>query len=277
MSTSIPVNIGTDIVVEAAVHPAPLPPVPNAAVAIAQQAHPPGVALHAARLTRTVRHRRQPLVQRGHDCGPGIPHLTYPIIPNPWLAVIIPGSSCKVLVGAGTVKVDGTPAGASGLVGLMLPMLTCGFPAPTPTAFPVSTITNTVKVGLTPMDLLSGAVHMALDILSAGIMARVFRSPTPPGGHSAMDLVLEGLGKLLPGPKFNLKKWLARQALAAATRFTVSSLRDDPTYQLSSGKHMAGVKFKLRRRDGELDASLEIKGPGVRWKDGDVSAFGEEL
>ncbi len=271
---SMPLNISTDFMVEGAVHPAPLPPIPNAAVAGTFQHHPPGVVLHTAKLTRTVRHRTHSIVQQRHDCGPMIPHLTLPMVANPWLLVIIPGSSSKVHMGASTLKVNGK---AAGMTNCTIPMLTCAFPAPVPTAFSVLTFTNTVKAGLLPVDLLAGAAAMVFNMAVSAALKNIFPSSAPlPGGAATEALLREGLKKMLPGV-FNPPKWLAKQGLNAAAKLVVSTLEGNPTFQLKGGKAMARFKVKVKRTAEGWKPSLELNMGGGRLKDGAVSVFGQEL
>lgn len=278
MTLSIPINIATDIVVEGAIHPAPLPPVPNGAVAIADQQHPPGVLLHTAKLTRSVTHRTMPIVQQGHDCGPGITHLTFPVVANPWLAVIIPGSSCKATFGASTVKVNGKPVAMTGLVGAMLPMLTCAFPVPLPTAFSVSTFNNTVKAGMTPFDIALGLVQVALKMIFSALLNRIW----PPGtkltsDSPGWDFVKQGLKRIFPTTKGSLQKRLLKTALGSYSKFLISTLQGDPTFQVSGGKVGLGYKVKVKEIDGELKPTLELNAGGMQLNNHQISIFGQEL
>ena len=276
---NMPVNIATDIVLEAAVHPAPLPPVPNASVAGTLQGHKPGVWAHTAKLTRSVTHRGQPLVQQRHDCGPLIPHLTLPVYANPWYAVILPTSSCKVSFGASSVKVDGKAMGMAGIGSRgMLPMMTCGYPSAMPTALPVSTFTNTVNAGMLPRDLLAGCVDVTLKMISDGIIGKFWPSSVIPVGSGASDFLKRAALELFPSPPSKLRKFMAKQALAAATRFTVTLLqKDNPTLQVSHGSALGKVKVKLKVTDQGLDPGYEVRVMGARVKDGKISFLGEEL
>ena len=273
---NMPVNITTDVVLEGAIHPAPLPPLPNASVAGTVQGHLPGVWTHSAKLTRSVTHNGQPIVQHRHDCGPMIPHLTLPVYANPWYAVIMPGSSCKVPFGASTVKINGRSTGMAGIGSSgALPMMTCAFPVSLPTALPVSTFNNTVSAGMLGKDLLAGCVAVALKMISDGILHWCFIKPPTKVGPGAGGFLKRLVRELFP--KRPGKKDLAKTVLATASRFAVSTLEDNPTFQVSIGKPLLRGKVKLQRKDGKWKPGVEARVMGARVKDGRFSILGEEL
>lgn len=279
---NLPVNITTDIVLEGAVHPAPIPPVPNASVAGTVQGHLPGIWTHTAKLTRGVTHKGHPLVQQRHDCGAMIPHVTLPLYSNPWYAVIMPTSSCKVLFGASTVKANGKSMGMAGIgQGITLPMMTCGYPSSMPTAIPISTFNNTVNAKMLPLDLLAGCLSMALKIISDAIVGRLFPTTPRPAGATASQVlkrIAKELFPALPTTPKKFGKFLLKQGLAAASRFTVTAAqKDNPTLQISEGRALGKVKLKLKRQGGEWETGVEVHLVGGRYKDGKVSLLGEEL
>lgn len=278
----MPVNITSDIVVEGAVHPAPIPPIPNVSIAGTVQGHLPGIWMHTAKLTRSVTHKGQSLVQQRHDCGAMIPHITLPLTTNPWYAIIMPTSSCKVLFGASTVKANGKSMGMAGVgTGGVLPMMTCGFPSSMPTAMSVSTFNNTVSAGMLPRDVLVGCLSIMLKMISDGIVNRMYPSAPDPGGTSPTEIVGRMIRELFPKAPTSaekLEKLLIKQALAALSRFAVTSLQgDSPTFQVSEGKALGRVKAKVKQKDGEWQTSVEVNLMGVRYKDGEISILGEEL
>ena len=90
----VPVNTALDSTMGVVVHQGcvpPSPPVPMFSVELpAPQNWPGGRLTSSGRLTRTVTHRGQAIVQGGHDQGRFLPHVTFP--PNILLPVDILGA-----------------------------------------------------------------------------------------------------------------------------------------------------------------------------------------
>jgi hypothetical protein len=119
-----------------------------------------GGVLGGHKLTSNIFHQFQKIAQDGHDCGPGITHLTWPPH-DPLLLVIIALSKRKCMFGASTVVMNGIPCGVIDLTGLA-PMLMCADPVSLPVQWAPTNMTNTVYVGTTLGDLIGGWVGIAV-------------------------------------------------------------------------------------------------------------------
>lgn len=111
------------------------------------------------KLAATVLHKKQALVQTGHDLGPKLPH--YPYHP-----LAEANSSRKMVFGASTVKACGAAIGATDG---WLPMLVCG-DIPLPNGGNRDNSTHTVFVGLTDADLAVGGVEIAFSTGGKAVM-----------------------------------------------------------------------------------------------------------
>lgn len=158
---SCPTNIAIDPVVAITVHHGPFPPsfLPHLEAATQQWVY--GYFLGQNKLTKTVQHRSRPIVLGGHDIGALMPHITWP---PPWLVVVMPLASCKIMFAASTVKMDKEPTGCSAVYPFF-PMMTCADPVALPLAFPVANFAiDSVKVGMTLGDVIMGVVSIAFSM-----------------------------------------------------------------------------------------------------------------
>ena len=252
--TPIPVSIASDMTLPfvpppITIHdyvpppPQPPPPVPlcmaiESPVAIMWG---PGFALFQNKLTTTVTHQALPLALDGHDCGYMIPHVTVPLN-NLRLPIIIMFSSRKMAFAASTVKANGAAVGCSTL--LLFPMLCCAFPVTLPTGYPVANSLNTVRVGLTPTDIIFGLVGMVATIVGDVL------TYSPP---SAPDLK-EVLTKTFLGD--SPKNWLIKQGLGAAAGLARILITGEGSVQVQVGSSYAGVKLGYARSaDGSYSVS----------------------
>ena len=99
-----------------------------------------------------------PMLQRGTDIGPVIPHFCLNIL----LPFIIAGSASKSFFGANTVKLEGTGVGVAVLHDANI-NLNCGgaIGPPTPTGYVFAPCT--VRAGMTYGDFIAGIVQMYVE------------------------------------------------------------------------------------------------------------------
>lgn len=101
-----------------------------------------------------------------HDIKYLIPHI--PFVPNILLLIIIPLSSSKIMLGSGTVLINGKPAGVSAML-----MLNCGDPCSFPTGFLIPLPPVNVFVGITwkdiAMAIIATLAEMAISFVASKI------------------------------------------------------------------------------------------------------------
>ncbi|MDO9015911.1 MAG: hypothetical protein Q7V43_03305 [Myxococcales bacterium] len=181
----VKVNIGTDLSAGVLLHNVLLPPaipvpVPSVSLELpVNQDWLPGELNNQHKRTTTVRHSGRSIVLEGHDCGALIMDVT-PLFPaNAYYLLMWPFSSRKILFSASTVQADTAPIGCAAA---WLPMMTCGDPLSGPTALALTSMRNTVEVGMTGADVAIGlayaAASVALDLIfnkisGAGIVQQV--------------------------------------------------------------------------------------------------------
>ena len=179
-----PVNISTDITMGIGSHDALPPPSINFSFElVATQLWPPGYWCNQNSLTSTVFHRYSKgkgflglhagwIVLDGHDQGTMLLHLTVPIVWNWLYAVIYPFSMREIQFSASTVKFNNKDVGCSCFMWPPLPMMTCSEPFDLPLAFPILNWMNTLKVGLSGLDLIMGwgmiAFSLVVDLIFFG-------------------------------------------------------------------------------------------------------------
>jgi len=129
---------------------------------------PPGFFFDQNKLTTTVKHKSMTIVQDGHDCGTMIPDLTYVVV-NAWYLTTWPLSKREIIFAASSVNMDKVAVGCAQVWPGPLPFMTCGEPISAPTALPITSWLNTLRVNMTGADLLMGiakaAISMAIDFL----------------------------------------------------------------------------------------------------------------
>ena len=256
----IPVSIASDLTLPfipppitihdfVAVPPAPAPPVCMAIESPVAVMWGPGFALFQNKLTTTVIHQGMPFALDGHDCGYMITHVTVPVN-NARLPIIIMFSGRKMAFAASTVKANGAAVGCSTL--LLFPMMCCAFPVTVPTGYPVANSLNTVKVGLTPMDVVWGAVGMAATIVGDILTCS---APSAPDAKEVLFKVLLG-----DSPK----NWLIKQGLGAAAGLARIAITGEGSVQVQAGSSYAGVTLGYTRSaDGgySVSASGQLGAP----------------
>jgi len=183
-----PVNISNDWTMGIWMHDAMLPPavplpVKNLSIEVpAPQLWPPGYWLNQNSLTTNVFHIHDKGVQSvlgagkagwivldEHDQGVLLPHITIPVWLNILYLVIIPFSNREIAFTASTVIFNEKAVGCACLYPVF-PMMTCGDPCSSPIfAFPLTNMPNTLKVGISGLDIVIGvamiAVSVAVDLI----------------------------------------------------------------------------------------------------------------
>ena len=131
------------------------------------------------KFSKTVKHKGQQICLGGHNIGPLILDLTYPVLPNINYLKQWPLSRRAMTFAASTVTMNGLPVGCSQAP--FYPMLTCGEPYATPTSFPVVNLMNTLKVSMTWQDIAFGLLTVGISLL----VDRAFKVEPPGGGAAA--------------------------------------------------------------------------------------------
>jgi len=220
------------------------------------------------KITSTVFHRGQGIVQHGHDCGALIADEAPPLLGrgNGYLPLILLGSSRKIMFGASTVRAEGAAIGGAEASGY--PMLTCGNPISLPYTYPTKNKDNTVLVGLTVLDITRGwqdiAVTMAIDVILFGL------SLAKPGG---------GLGGLLG------VDWMKTGLTSAAglglsiKRSAESGWKEPITLRVEAGNIITDANEVIYHPDtGEFELVRDttagpLAGSVKRGKDGKIEAM----
>jgi hypothetical protein len=236
MKTPCHINNSVDLVLGGAPHHGPCPPVIIGSVEGATQCWPPGYACNQNKLTQSVKHHQFGVVLEGHDMGTMIPHLTLPLASNPWLAYIMPMSSCKIQFSASTVKMENTAVGCASVL-VIAPMMTCGEPTGSPLSIPVSNcFVDTVKVGMTPGDLWMGWEQILMTVLMNLMVHYAFGSAP----STVMNKYLE---------QFALSnKELCKRALAFVTGYLITG-----TGKFNIGIPLLKIELELKRDQNQGD------------------------
>lgn len=189
MVVNVPLRIGNQISCGPWFHeyapPPPPPPVPCFEM-IALEFWAYGYATGQNKLTQTVLHMNNWIVQDGHDCGTMIPDLTAPTS-NALSAIFWVFSSRKPIFSASTVELQGTPPGLSGP---NLPVMTCGKPVEAPMALGLGISTATAGVSLA--DILRGVADIAMAMAFDYLFKRL-------GGEKLGEKIGENLGEKIAG------------------------------------------------------------------------------
>ncbi|HMB93496.1 MAG TPA: hypothetical protein VKP65_21770 [Rhodothermales bacterium] len=233
------------------------------------------------KFTTTVKHRYVFIVLESHDCGTMIPDVTIPPAPNVWYAIMWPFSKRQIIFSASTVKMNKKAVGCAQTL-FAMPMMTCGDPISAPTSFvyPLPHMLNSVKVGMTLMDLLKGilaaAVAMALDFLFYkvgkyfdGLDSRI-ASYIPAGLRQRITNALGQVGmevvkKLIPVLGTG---GMAKETLASLSGFVINGVFDG-NWQVASPSFggPAGAQVSYTFGDGEgagLGGQSNLDGFGER-------------
>lgn len=216
------VNLSTDMSIGLSFHKAAPPPVEVPAIEGAcEHAWAPGESEGKHRMARSVKHRCLRIVQEGHDCGPGITHVTIPT--DAMLPKTIADSERKMLFGASTVRAEGTPIACADLR-VSLPMTTCSSQGLLPTAFPITNLERTVVVGATARDVWRGWVTLAQDQVVERVTEKIAELIVEALGIPGLDEVPDWL--LPPGLQ------LIKEAVGAYVEICVSMI----AYGLTGGE-----------------------------------------
>jgi hypothetical protein len=127
------------------------------------------------------------------------------------------------------VQMNGSPTGCSQWIGLPpIPQMTCGEPISAPTDWSFITITNTVIVGMTVLDLLIGIAYCAAAMLLDYVLSKAF----PPGSadNIGKEIFNQYLNKLLP---FKDKGETIKRAIGALIDFEYGAMKGQPTLKIS--------------------------------------------
>ena len=196
---------------------------------------PPGLVLQQNRLTTTVFHQSKFIVLGDHDCGHMIPHIAIPASPMSLLYTAFSGR--RMMFASSKVKANGSPIGCTEIFGphLPLPMSCCGSPASLPIGFPVSSWLNTVGVGLSPSDVVAGAIGYAAKVLAKLIGLLPFFKD----GYG-------GLVKELVGAA-NIKEWALKNIFSSlAGMAKVALTGDGKCVRVDLGSGYAGMRLSWK-------------------------------
>ncbi len=295
----VPINTENDLSMGLGTHNLWLPPIiptpiPGPAMEmIANMKWPPGFALNLNKLTTTVKHKKQTIVQTGHDCGVMILDLLIvpPCIPipvNAFYYIMWPLSSRKITFAASTVKANKQPVACAAIT-KALPMMSCGNPAALPLTAPITNGSNTVTVNMTPLDFWQGvitiALSVAIDITFFGISRFggkvVTKVPKEIANnlvtHVIQEILKEHAKELLPEPK-DANKYVAKKALKSIFGGQTSRITGDPTYKADIGTPYVGmgIEFKKDKRKG-WQVKREYNILGWKWaSDGSGASWGKD-
>ena len=247
------------------------PPAPTISIEmIATMMHPPGYVLGQNKLTTTVKHKKMAVVQDGHNCGVFIQDITIPPV-NAWYLVMWPLSSRKTAFCASTVRMNKKPVACTGLWP-PLPMVTCGEPIKTPTAFSLGSLSNTVTAGMTLSDLLSGAVAIYACMAVDAIAARFLEVKAGSGYNHSKELLRKHVFKFFPMPKQMtvdafaraFAKWSFKKGFKALIGLGYKNATTDPTFKASVGNPYVGISVEEKITKGELVHTEEFRILGAR-------------
>ena len=233
------------------------------------------------KLTSTVKHNRMSIVQKKHDIGPVMPHLTLPIIAHPWLIIkILPFSSCKFTFASSKVKADKRPVGCASIWPL-LPMMTCGEPISLPTAFPVTSLINTVSVKMTGWDILLGVTSIIISILVDYVGSK---GGGKPGGkglkphtfskhksrlENAIDFpfLRQARDEVIKTVISGIKKSFIKGAFNSITGLAISALQGNPAMNMSVGVPLVGeVSVSAKSDTGVPELKLRSEVWSTFWE-----------
>ena len=213
---------------------------------------------------KPVTHKGMWIALDGHDSGMMIPDMTIgavvPPIANLKYPLMWTFSSRKPILAASTVKMNGTPVACAQWIGLPpLPMMTCGEPVSLPVCWSAISVTNTLQVGMTFLDLIIGVINVAASVATDLIFAKLDLKPT-----GLSDVGQAVLGNALKG----------LSPVSSLAGLLTSSLTGSPTYAASFGLPFAGVSISITP-DPAPGSSCVVGGltlPGLR---GDTDGNGQ--
>lgn len=200
----------------------------------------------ANQLTKRTLVNSVPICLAGHDVGPLIPDLT-PGCPLPAnLAIMWPFSSRKIMFSSSVSTAEGKPIGCAQMLLVPFPMMTCGDPISAPVIVVMTNAINTVKVGLTPDDILAGTaailLAVSIDALFFGLsQARAARQAARQAGTEAAEAVVETTvqRQVLEGLRDKILPWYGdgglnagKTALSAVTGFLLNAAQGNNTGEI---------------------------------------------
>lgn len=211
------------------VPPPPKPPPTFSVEMIATFMWTLGFAMNQNKFTngaKPVTHKGMWIALDGHDCGMMIPDVTIPPV-NLWYPMMWPFSSRKPSFAASTVKMNGTAVACAQMIGLPpLPMMTCGEPVSVPVCWSALSVTNTVQVGMTFLDLIIGIIGIVASVVTDLLC-------------NLLPLDKTGLGFFGQVALGNALKGLSPVSILAG--FLTSSLTGNATVSASFGLPFANV------------------------------------
>ena len=215
----------------------------------------PGKWTGLVKLTKTVKHKKQAIVQKYHNCSPMLFHITLPIFHlNIRYPIMMINSKRQIKFSASTVRGNIPPLGVSTLV---IPMLSCAEPFSLPTSLGITSYLNSVMIGLTLGDWLYGlitiAATMALDAYFNKFKWKKFKDKW--GDNAVLSAGEEDVYKVFRDQWFSIGNLLNETAfkkgvLLSLTDFAASFLTDDPTFSFWIGhslKYSFGIKGRTRK------------------------------
>lgn len=196
-----PIDIETDVTVTALslhdVTPPVGPPIKGAPCIEfpAEQGNAPGSVTH--KLTRMVRHRHKRIVQKGHNVGGFILHISVPPL-NVMTPAQVIGSARKILVTSRANKVEGAEAA------MALVMSNCSDPCDLPGTVSSTSSTNSLYINIDLTDivraiaryLMGVAVKLGVSIL----LAKPASTSLPSGATPDMAAQIKVFERLIGAP-----------------------------------------------------------------------------
>lgn len=285
MKVRVPINTESDLSMGLGSHYFWLPPViptPIPAPAmemVVNMKWPPGFAMNKNKLTTTVTHQKKTVVQAGHDCGVMIPDLLIvppciPIPTNAYYYIMWPLSSRKTTFLASTVKANKKPVACANL-GTLMPMISCGNPVSLPLTVPITNGSNTVTVGVGPVDILQGALSIYLSVAIGAVFASLSKGGAkvvldPPKEilekllkHVLLEMLKKHL-KFLPKPD-KANRWFAKKAIKAVVGGQPRRITGEPKYKIRIGIPYVGVELEIKK-DKRKGWRAKIGGNVLGWK-----------
>jgi len=227
--------------------------------------HPPGSSAH--RLSRRVRHRRQPIAQDGHDCGRMIRHIH--LLPSPANSLSVVHalfSSRRATFFSSRVRIEGScVASLDGTSVPPTPMLACSEPANLPTAISLTSFTNTVTFGMTPGDFAAGMIAVAASVGADLLLHRAARAKAkrPPTLDQLFDMLWpdarEELATAIRRSALgDPQKWIVKSCAAAAAGAARLALTDGPfRMSLVTSGSKGVVDVEVQRGSGGMSRGVD--------------------
>ncbi len=213
---------------------------------------------------KPVMHRGMWIMLDGHDSGMMIPDVTIPAAPNVAYAFIWPFSSRKPVFAASTVKMNDTAVGCAQTFGFPpIPFMTCGDPLAAPTAWSAINAGNTVQVGMTFADILSGFINIAASMIIDYAFSKIpFSNIFGPSSSILANVLGTTLGNALKG----------MNPVAVLAGFATSALAGNPTFKLSLGLPFLGAQVSYSPSAAAGQPSVVAQDNAGPWSGGTQGA-----